>query len=366
MSNDQSGQAQANGGIVDPPQPAATPEPNADGNGNPAPAAAEAIAAMPPVPPPKEYIASMKCGSPHLPRPFAEKVLQLEKLLERRVLLLVEGNSSDFMPMFPPALRLLRQSKSSLPEQPIAVLLDSWGGYAKVAYALAKLVRSRCGSFIVVVPRIAKSAATLFALGSEKIVLGEDAELGPLDAQFFDPDVEEASVSALDTVQAVEQLEDSAVEVAIKMLRYLSARTRKKYNLLIEHALHFSAQITQPLFNKIDAVRYSRQHRMLKEAQDYAERLLQPKFSEEEAKAIAKDLVRQYPTHDFLIDREEAAKIGTLYDSDNEEIGKVGLQLANDVSPALNEVLDWFSHNIGRTWAAGFVVEKAPAKGTKP
>jgi hypothetical protein len=127
-------------------------------------------------------------------------------------------------------------------------------------------------------------------------VLGEDAELGPLDAQFFDSDVAEDWVSALDEVQAVEALEQSATETAYKVMIYLKERTGKSYNALLPHALKFAAEITKPLFEKIDSVRYSRQSRRLQEAQDYAERLLRPRFNEGNAKAIAQDLVRKYPT----------------------------------------------------------------------
>jgi hypothetical protein len=211
---------------------------------------------------------------------------------------------------------------------------------------------------LAVVPRVAKSAATLFVLGAEEIILGEDAELGPLDVQFRDFDVEETWVSALDTVQAVEQLEQSAMDVAVKMLKFLGVRTKKKYSVLLEHALHFSAEITQPLFDKIDAVRYSRQHRLLREAQDYAERLLQPKFNSEQAKAIAKDLVRNYPTHDFIIDREEAKKVGVIFDEKNErEVAPVGLHVRKKVDPKLEELLDWFVLNLPRACGVGKLAE---------
>jgi len=236
-------------------------------------------------------------------------------------------------------------------------LLDSPGGAAAVAFKTASLLRRRCGGYSVVVPQFALSAATLFALGAETICLADDAALGPLDAQLLDHDVEEGFVSALDTVQAVEQLDSLAIEVAVKMLRYLHDRTQKKYNLLLRPALHFASEITQPLFNKIDAIRYSRQSRMLKEAQDYAERLLQPKFTAERAKAIAKDLVRRYATHDFVIDRDEAKLIGTIYDEDDCATETVGLHVAEDIPESLEELLEWFAMNTHKAWGLGFVEE---------
>jgi len=83
--------------------------------------------------------------------------------------------------------------------QRIALVIDSAGGKANAAYELATLLRRHCGGFVAVVPRRAKSAATLLALGADKIFMNENAELGPLDVQIWDPDREE-SLSGLDEV----------------------------------------------------------------------------------------------------------------------------------------------------------------------
>lgn len=289
----------------------------------------------------------------------AEKLLELESILGLPVWVLVEGNLSLSV-MHPYTLKRWRLSKHLLPSEPVAILVDSFGGSAEAAYSLATLIRRRCGEFTAVIPRIAKSAGTLFALGATEIVLGEDAELGPLDVQFRDFDVEETMVSALDTVQAVEQLEQSAMEAGVKMLRHLANVTKKTQNILLPHAMHFAAEITKPLFEKIDAVRYSRQHRQLREAQEYAERLLQPRFEPDEAKAIAKELVRNYPTHEFVIDRVEAQKIGVVFDETSGRDGPsdpVGLQVRQNVQPELEKLLDWLSTNISQLTGAGRMEE---------
>src|ERR1022692_2149925 len=75
------------------------------------------------------------------------------------------------------------------------------------------------------------------------------------------------------------------------------------------------AQIVKPtLFSiflwdgceKIDTVDYTKKSRELKVAQEYAVRLMQKNYHQKEAKQIAAHLVEQYPTHGFVIDREEA------------------------------------------------------------
>ncbi len=276
-------------------------------------------------------------------------------MLKRPVVLMLEG---DGVIMYAHIAKKMISAKQQIPDEPIAVLLDSFGGQAQAAYRLASLLRRRCSDYIVIIPRLAVSAATLFSLGASAIILGEDATLGPLDAQYPDHDVEEDWVSALDTVQAVEQLEDSAIEVALKLLKTLKERTKKKYNVLLPDALTFAASITQPLFQKIDSVRYSRQSRMLKEAQDYAERLLRPKFTDEESQVIARDLVRKYATHDFRVDREESKTIGVITDEDTmtgQEKRVVGLHVLPSVPQPLESLLDWFFLNIHGIHAIGTI-----------
>jgi len=239
----------------------------------------------------------------------------------------------------------------------MAILVDSPGGEAEVAYRIAKLLQRQCGEFTAIVPRVAKSAATLMVLGAEQIILGDDADLGPLDAQYRDFDVAEDVVSALDTVQAVEQLEENAAQVAVNMLENLQVATRKKYNSLIRHALHFSADVTRPLFQGVDAVRYTREARVLKEAQDYAERLLRARFPKKgHARKIAEALVRNCPCHGFVIDLDEAKHLTTFTDENGKEI-ELGLQVCPPPSDNVRKELDWLTSNMGNLAAFGYIID---------
>lgn len=192
---------------------------------------------------------------------------------------------------------------------PIALLIDSPGGYAREVYKLAKLIRNHAGGFVAVVPSYAKSAATLLSLGADQILLGQDAELGPLDAQILDPERED-SCSALDEVQALERLNAAALGAIDETILLLKIRSGKKLETLLPIATRFVADMMRPLLEKIDTVHYSQMQRMLKEAEDYAIRLLQPRYSEGKAKTIARHLVEKYPEHGFVIDAQEAAQIG--------------------------------------------------------
>ncbi|MCL6580724.1 MAG: ATP-dependent Clp protease proteolytic subunit [Firmicutes bacterium] len=63
----------------------------------------------------------------------------------------------------------------------VVLVLDSPGGDIHAAYLLARLYRTHASKLTVVVPRFAKSAATLICLAADEIVMTRIAELGPLD-----------------------------------------------------------------------------------------------------------------------------------------------------------------------------------------
>jgi hypothetical protein len=309
----------------------------------------------PPAPPapPKKYSASAFCPS-EIKTEIGAAALRLQDLLKRDVWFLAEGPNWILMPWM---YSQFRAKKSEMAGRDVALILDSYGGMSLIAYRIASLFRRNAKSFTVVIPRIAKSAATLLALGADEIILGDDAELGPLDVQVQDFDVEEDRVSALDMVQAIEQLEESAIDVAMRMLKSLKDKTKKRVNLLLEPSLQFAAQVTKPLFEKIDSVSYSRHSRMLKEAEDYAVRLLaRGKYTREEAEAIARDLVKQYSTHEFVIDLDECKRVGIIRDDDGRETRRVGLQAKGPETPDIAATMETLYSGIGKLTALGKLV----------
>jgi hypothetical protein len=67
------------------------------------------------------------------------------------------------------------------------LFLYSRGGHADVPWALVSMFRQYChkGSFSVLVPYRAHSAATVISLGADEILMGKKGELGPIDATML-------------------------------------------------------------------------------------------------------------------------------------------------------------------------------------
>ncbi len=267
--------------------------------------------------PPKSYFASAHPGKKkEISEGFAKGIMELESCLKLPVWLLCQDG--DDANHWDGITRIVKESlfesrfdhENELKRgQKIALVIDSQGGHARAAYEIATLLQKHCEGFIAVIPRRAKSAATLISLGADEIVLGEYGELGPLDVQFFDQEREEWA-SGLDEVQSLERLHAFTLSALDQTMFMLRSRTRMKSATVIPHATKLVTQMVQPMFANVDVFRYTQISRRLKIGEEYARRLLLRRFTTLEANDIARKLVDNYPEHGFIIDHQEAEKIG--------------------------------------------------------
>ena len=70
---------------------------------------------------------------------------------------------------------------------PLDVMITSPGGDGETALTMANICRAERQDFRVIVPDIAKSAATLLALAADKVVMSSTSALGPIDPQIHSP-----------------------------------------------------------------------------------------------------------------------------------------------------------------------------------
>ncbi len=269
-----------------------------------------------------QYIASLYPGaSKPIDKELAVAVLEIEKILGIPTwVLLQNGGSGPFESLDTSIEKLIIHDLADVHKKPgpIALILESPGGIARSAYKVARFFDKRYGGFKVVIPSYAKSAATLLALGATEIIMSRDAELGPLDAQVWDERTERRA-SAIDEVQAIERLMSSSLDALDMTMSLLSKRSMLKSEVILRESMSFVTHTLQPLYDKIDSVHYSEMERTLLVAEAYAVRLLAKSCDPLSAKRIAARLIREYPEHGFVIDSEEAKRIGLrviTYDED--------------------------------------------------
>lgn len=137
-------------------------------------------------------------------------IARLEKLLEARVLTLftsflqpggfvVDGDAEMLE-----SIISVEGSKGKL-----VLILNSPGGQALAAERIVNVCRAYAGGrFEVVVPHMAKSAATMICFGADEICMSPTAELGPVDPQFAfkDDKGNDSWISASEYVRSYEEL----------------------------------------------------------------------------------------------------------------------------------------------------------------
>lgn len=172
----------------------------------------------------------------------------------------------------------LLSDKGRNEKRDVLLLLLSKGGSVEPAYQISKLCRAYSGGkFAVAVPREAKSAATLIAIGADEIHMGPLSHLGPIDPQL-------GNLPALGVVQALETI----AALAEKFPGSWEMLSRYLQRVLTVEQIGYCQRISES-------------------AMQYAERLLLTKrHLQESAKKIAKELVYEYKDHGFVIDLEEA------------------------------------------------------------
>lgn len=166
--------------------------------------------------------------------------------------------------------------------KPILFILHSTGGYTGPAYLIGKLLHEYSNNQLeVVVPRRAKSGATLLCCSANHIHMGSLSELGPIDPQF-------EGMPALGLKSAIQHIAELIAEYP--------------------HATNLFAKY---MTNSIKPIHLGHYERVAESAVQYAERLLQPHKDSlaQSPEKIAKSLVYSYKDHGFVIDKQEAQSI---------------------------------------------------------
>jgi len=164
----------------------------------------------------------------------------------------------------------------------ILLVVHSRGGKVEPAFLISKTCKKLALSkFVVAVPRKAKSAATLLALGADEIHMGMMSQLGPIDPQINNL----PALGLANGLTKISQLVCDYPKSSEMWAKYLTD------NLSLWHLGHYE--------------------RLTESAAQYAERLLDGKLlpTGQTAKSLGEHFVNHYKDHSFLIDIGEATTL---------------------------------------------------------
>ncbi len=173
----------------------------------------------------------------------------------------------------------------------IDILVHSTGGDALAAWKLMSLLRERFTHVGVLVPFMAFSAATLFALGGDEIVMHPHASLGPIDPQI--------AIAQADG----KTIRQFAYEDVGAFLRFLGEEVK-----VTEQA--YVSAVVERLFSVVDPVHVGAAKRASELSSSVGERLLLMHMTEPEdaprAKKIAENLNKSFFAHGDAVSRKRA------------------------------------------------------------
>ncbi|MCG2688330.1 serine dehydrogenasease [Candidatus Parcubacteria bacterium] len=219
--------------------------------------------------------------------------------------------------------------------KPMLLVLLSGGGEPGSAYLIGKLCRefSNNNKLTIVVPRHAKSAATLLACAADEIHMGSLSELGPIDPQ-------------------INRMPTLGLKNSIEHIADLVSKNPKSSEMFAKYL-----ELT------VEPVQIGYYERVAESAVQYAERLLEKHKSTllSEPAIIAKKLVYGYKDHGFVIDKEEAISVfGDKTVKCNTSEYEIGNTIYNILSRVENiaDILDYNFYFIGSIESSPNLVKK--------
>lgn len=197
-------------------------------------------------------------------------------------------------------------------ERPIALFLYSRGGRLEAPWKIVTMIRSYRNSFYVIVPYRAYSAATLLAMGADRIIMTRKAELGPID-----PSLQLSGHGLEPPVKLV--LNELGVEDVAGYIRFL----RERVGLTDQEPL---SRLVQVLAQELTPALLGNIERIYSHIRLVANKLLslhRPPFDQQHIARVIEALTEKTYLHGHGIGRNEAREIGLDIDDADDELEQV-------------------------------------------
>lgn len=244
---------------------------------------------------------------------FAERINRYKAIEQRRgrPLIVYATSTRQGVPamMAADAVREFIDQIDAVPAETkgIDILIHSSGGDGLTAWKLMSVLRERFENVAVLVPYMAFSAATMFALGADEIVMHPHASLGPIDPQItiLLPDGKRRGFSFEDVGAFIRLLSN---EFGVTEQAYVSTAIDK-------------------LFSVVDPVHLGAAKRASELATDVGERLLQMHMTtpqeQMQTRPIAEGLNKSFFAHGDALSRSRARELKLKIAKDDREIERL-------------------------------------------
>ncbi len=201
----------------------------------------------------------------------------------------------------------------------IDLFLYSRGGDVSTPWKIVSMIREYCENLTVLIPSKAYSAATLIALGADKIIMSPKGELGPID-----PTLEMPSTGEINKPINTEDV-----------TAYISFM-KEKVNLTDQDAL---CQVISQLAQDVTPLTLGIIYRTYSHIRLVAKKMLnshKEKIDESKAQTIVESLTERMFSHGHGINRKEAKGIGLNVEFADEGLSKLMWELIVDYEKELD------------------------------
>ncbi len=185
-----------------------------------------------------------------------------------------------------------------------ALILTTNGGDPDAGYRIMRTFKRYYPKISVYIFGSCKSTGTLMTIGADEIIMGDYAELGPLDTQITKDD-ELSNTSVLNLIQSLTSLNKEIFRSFESNFMMLKARSGNAITTktAAEICTKLAIGLISPISAQIEPSKLGEIQRAINVADEYGKRLWVG-----EDKLIAKFIVN-YPSHSFVIDFEEAKEL---------------------------------------------------------
>lgn len=194
---------------------------------------------------------------------------------------------------------------SSTRSKAILILVTN-GGLANAGYQIARLMQKMYDEFLLYCPSRCKSAGTLVALGAHGLIMDSFSELGPLDVQLLKEDEIGARKSGLLARSTFSALSEEAFSLYERLMISIKVKSKSlvSFKLASQLAADMSSNLLSQVYAQISPDIVGNEKRDLDIAVQYGRRL--GEVSQNINAHTVEHLVKCYPSHDFIIDDDEA------------------------------------------------------------
>ncbi|MEQ5821308.1 hypothetical protein [Halomonas sp. SCS19] len=184
--------------------------------------------------------------------------------------------------------------------------LTTPGGSPDAAYLVARAFQRQYKKFSIFINSFCKSSGTLMCLGADELIMDQNGHLGPLDIQILNREEFGEHHSGLNPLEALNSLGTQATEFLKQQFLDVRFGGGLSTRQALEVSTNLAGHLFSPITAQLDFMKYGQFTRSMRIGLEYGNRLTKHrKFKNLKTNAVSR-LAMEYPSHGFVVDREEA------------------------------------------------------------